>query len=237
MHHVVLEQWSRRASPVHAVDPRAKLGVTLVLLVAVATSPTLSAPQFAAYAAVLAGVLLAAGLPLAGVALRAGIVLPFAGAFALMSWLAGDAARSLAILSKSYLSVFAVLVLVGTTPVARLFAGLERLGAPRSLVLVLQFLYRYLFVISEQAQHMRLAASSRGALGRAPARVRLHAPAGAVAVLFARSYRRAEAVYRAMLARGFTGHIEPVVPLRLGAGDILAAGAAAGAVIGIRFGL
>lgn len=237
MHHVVVEQWSRRASPVHALDPRAKLGVTLLLLVAVATSPALTALQFAAYAALLGGILLAAGLPVAGVALRAGIVLPFAGAFAAMSWLAGDAGRAVAIVSKSYLSVFAALALVGTTPIARLFGGLERLGAPRSLVLVLQFLYRYLFVISEQAQHMRLAASSRGALKHAPRWVRLRAPAGAVAVLFARSYRRAEAVYQAMLARGFAGHIEPIAPFRLGAGDLLAAAAAAAAVAAIRFGL
>ncbi len=237
MHHVVLEQWSRRASRVHALDPRAKLVVTLLLLIAIATSPALGGAQFAAYAGLLAAVVLAAGLPPGGVALRAGIVLPFAGALAVMNWLAGDVARSVAILLKSYLSVFAALVLVGTTPVARLFAGLERLGAPRSLVLVLQFLYRYLFVISEQAQHMRLAAQSRGALERAPRRTRLRAPASAVAVLFARSYRRAEAVYQAMLARGFAGHVEPVAPLRLAGKDLLAAGAASGAILAIRLGL
>ena len=31
-------------------------------------------------------------------------------------------------------------------------------GAPRFLLMVAQFLYRYLFVISEEAQHMRKAA-------------------------------------------------------------------------------
>jgi len=237
MHHVVLEQWSRRAGPVHALDPRVKLGVTLLLLIAVATKPAPTAAQFAAYAGLLAGLVLAARLPLGGVAWRAGIVLPLAAAFAGMSWLAGDATRAVTILLKSYLSVFAALLLVGTTPIARLFAALERLGAPGSLVLVLQFLYRYLFVISEQAQHMRLAAGSRGALDRAPRRVRLRAPAGAVAVLFARSSRRAEAVHRAMLARGFSGHIEPVTPLKLGGGDILGASAVAGVILAIRFGL
>jgi len=236
MHHVVLEQWARRTGPVHALDPRVKLGVTLLFLAAIATTPRVSVAQFAAYAGLLAGVVLAAGLPLGGVALRACIVLPLAGAFAAVSWLAGEPHRGLTILLKSYLSVFAALVLVGTTPVARLFGGLRRLGVPASLVLILQFLYRYLFVISEQVQHMRLAAQSRGALNRAPRRYRLLAPAGAIAVLFARSYQRAEAVYRAMLARGFTGQIEAAAPLRLGAGDLLAGGAAAGMVLAVRFG-
>jgi|YNPMSStandDraft_1061717.scaffolds.fasta_scaffold03310_9 cobalt/nickel transport system permease protein len=235
MHHVVLEQWARRTGPVHALDPRVKLGVTLLFLIAIAAGPPLSVAQFAAYAGLLAGVVLAAGLPLGGVALRAGIVLPLAGAFAAVSWLAGDSHRGLTILLKSYLSVFAALTLVGTTPVARLFLGLKRLGVPASLVLVVQFVYRYLFVISEQVQHMRLAAKSRGALERAPRRYRLMVPAGAIAVLFARSYRRAEAVHHAMLARGFTGQIEAATPLRLGAADLVAGGAAAGVVLAVRF--
>ena len=64
---------------------------------------------------------------------------------------------------KSYLSALAVLLLVSTTPLPVLLRGFEMLGAPRFLLMVAQFLYRYLFVISEEAQHMRKAAMARGA--------------------------------------------------------------------------
>jgi cobalt/nickel transport system permease protein len=87
------------------------------------------------------------------------------------------------------------------------------------LVLVAQFLYRYLFVISEQAQHMRLAAASRQGIPGVHRRSRFRAAAGALAVLFARSYYRAEGIDRAMLARGFSGRFPLLTPLRLKVAD------------------
>jgi cobalt/nickel transport system permease protein len=107
-------------------------------------------------------------------------------------------------LEKSFLSGFAALLLVGTTPLPKLVGALDWLGAPRTLLLVIQFLYRYLFVISEQGQHMRQAARSRqGTVRRGNSR--FHAAGGALGVLFARSSERADGIYRAMLARGFQG--------------------------------
>jgi energy-coupling factor transporter transmembrane protein EcfT len=38
LHHVVLERWSRGASPLHRRDPRAKLAALLVFLVVLATA-------------------------------------------------------------------------------------------------------------------------------------------------------------------------------------------------------
>src|SRR4029077_12628649 len=77
-------------------------------------------------------------------------------------------------------------------------------------------LYRYLFVISEEAQHMTRAAACRGA---GLARLRFGAAAGALAVLFARSHGRAEDIHRAMIARGFTGHFRTLGALHFRAGD------------------
>jgi cobalt/nickel transport system permease protein len=50
-------------------------------------------------------------------------------------------------------------------------------------------------------------------------RERFRAAAGALAVLFARSYGRAEEVYRAMLARSFTGRFPAVATRRTGCAD------------------
>ncbi len=124
--------------------------------------------------------------------------------------------RAEALVVKSYLSACAVLLLAGTTPLPTLVLGLESLGVPRFLTMVVQFLYRYLFVISEEAQNMRVAAASRGATLRTFAghAARFRAAAGALAVLFARSYARAGDIHRAMLARGFNGRFHLTITRR-----------------------
>ena len=234
MHHVVIERWSRGASPLHARDARAKAILLLAFLVALATTRRLSPAAIGGYAALAVGGILLGRLPLAGLLARAAIVLPFSATFAALSWIAGDAARAVSLLVKSYLSAVAVLVLVGSTPLPKLLRGLESLGAPRLLTLVVQFLYRYLFVISEQAQHMRLAALSRGSR-RPPLQFR--AAAGAVAVLFARSYGRAEGIHQAMLARGFSGHIRLLADTRAGLRDALFLAAGVSLVVALRLSL
>lgn len=223
MHHVVLERWSRAHSVLHERDARVKILVVLAWLVALGTTTRLTPVVVACYAGLLAGTILAARLPMGGVLLRAAAVLPFSLTFALASILTGDAARAEALVVKSYLSAAAVLVLAGTTPLPKLLRGLESLGAPQFLTLVVQFLYRYLFVISEQAQHMRMAALARASESRRGRRVadRFRAAAGAVATLFSRSHVRAEGIHGAMLARGFRGRIEPLAAARIGVADML----------------
>jgi cobalt/nickel transport system permease protein len=205
LHHVHVDHWSRGASPMHARDPRAKILALLIFLIVLATTPANAVLTLGIDASLLVSGILIAGLPLANLLLRAMVVLPFSLTFGLISWLAGDRLRALALVEKSYLSAAAVLLVVGTTALPALLSGMERLGAPRVLVLVAQFIYRYLFVISEQAQHMRLAAASRHGDPRLHRKGRFRAAAGALAVLFARSYYRADGIHRAMLARAFTG--------------------------------
>jgi cobalt/nickel transport system permease protein len=234
VHHVVIERWSQGASLLHARDARAKVIVLLAFLIALATTQRLSPVACAGYAALAVAGILLGRLPLAPLLLRAAIVLPFSAAFAAFSLIAGEAPRAASLLVKSYLSAAAVLVLVGTTPLAKLLRGLESLGAPRLLTLVVQFLYRYLFVVSEQAQHMRLAALCRGAGRR---RLGFRAAAGALAVLFARSYGRAEGIHQAMLARGFAGRTRLLSSARIGARDVLFLAAGLSLVLALRLSL
>jgi cobalt/nickel transport system permease protein len=195
----------------------------LVFLVVVATAHRELAWLGAALFVVLCAAARQARLPLWGALARAGVVLPFTAVFAGVSWLAGEPARGATLVMKSYLSALAVLLLVSTTPLPTLLRGFEMTGAPRFLLMVAQFLYRYLFVISEEAQHMRKAALARGATvgGLAGNAARFRAAAGALAVLFARSYARAAEIHRAMLARGFPGYFRPLMELHLHQGDVL----------------
>lgn len=221
MHHVVLERWSRGRSPLHGRDARVKIVALIAYLLALATTPPMTLAHLAGYALLpVCGVLLAR-LPPGGVLIRSLVILPFSGLFALLIWLSGDAARAIVLIEKSYLSALAALVIVGATPVPALLEGLRAMKVPRFLVLVVQFLYRYLFVIFEQAQHMRIAAVSRGGTGwpSGPGG-RFAGAAGSVAVLFARSYERAEGIHHAMLSRGFEGRFPIATASELRAADV-----------------
>jgi cobalt/nickel transport system permease protein len=222
LHHVVLERWSRGVSGLHRRDPRAKIFALTVFLVTVATAYR-GLPELAVILlALLVAGFVWAGIPLRSALLRAAVVFSFTAPFALISFLAGDSARAAALLLKSYLSALAVLLVVSTTPVAVLLRGFEAAGAPRFLLMVAQFLYRYLFVISEEAQHMRKAAQARGAgIGGVARSARFQAAAGALGALFARSYARADDIHRAMLARGFSGRFPIVDELHFRLADAL----------------
>ena len=236
MHHVVLERWSRGSSPLHARDARAKLGALLIFLVAVSTTAPRSQVAFAGYALLLAVALPVSRLPIAGLLGRAALVLPFSATFVLITWWSGDPLRALALAEKSFLSGLAVLLTMATTPLVQLMSALAAAKVPGPLLLVIQFLYRYLFVVSEQAQHMRMAALCRRGAGQRAQRsaARFHAAAGAVGVLFARSWERADGIYHAMLARGFTGRFPAAVAAPFGWRDAAFLCASAAASLAVR---
>jgi cobalt/nickel transport system permease protein len=236
---LALDQWSRRDGPMHRRDPRAKTAALLFFLVLVATAHRQLLPLTAAWLSALALATAWARLPVSGLLGRAALVLPFSAVFASVTWFAGDAPRAAALVYKSYLSAAAVLLVVGTTPIPLLLRGLESVGVPRFLLMVMQFLYRYLFVIVEEAQVMRTAAAARGATVRGiiGQRARFRAGTGALAVLFARSYQRAEDVHRAMLARGFEGHFRALCQPAFAAADVLFVLAAAAGAAGLRIAL
>ncbi|MCC6365887.1 MAG: hypothetical protein IT165_20415 [Bryobacterales bacterium] len=236
MHYLVLERWSRGDSYFHRLDARVKIVALLLYLVAIATTHPFQWSAFAAFALLALSGVIAARLPLGGMLLRATAVLPFTGTFAAISVLTGDTGAAFGLLAKSYASALGVLLLVASTTMPALLHAASSLGFPRILVLVLQFLYRYLFVVTDQAQRMRSAALCRGsALRRGAKRERFHAASGVLAVLFARSYEKAEGIERAMLARGFDGHIHLLYSPRLVWRDVAFLALAASAALGLRF--
>lgn len=234
MHHVIVERWSRAQSVIHSRDARIKLLAALVFLIVVATTPPLEWLCFATYVTVLLIATLTAQLPLLGLLERAALVLPFSLVFGITTWLIGDHARAIGLFEKSYLSAWTALWLAGTTPLPRLLKAAEWFGVPRLLILTIQFLYRYLFVLSEQGQHMRLAAACRAG-SRGAARAMWRAAAGALAVLFARSYQRAEGIHRAMQSRGFTGTFPAVALGRFTLADAAFLALAVIPVVAVRF--
>ncbi len=188
------DEWSRLGSAVHRLDPRLKVACCLALLI-------LTGVWSRAWMAFPLAILVAASarIPIAGLARRAALVLPFTLIFAGVTAVLGDYPRAVALLWRSYLSAFWVALLMATTPLEAVLETAARFGAPRLLVEVTHFTWRYLGVIGAQAWRLRTAALIRGG-GRS-----FDVSAASLAVLFASSYARAERIHRAMLARGAVG--------------------------------
>ena len=135
------------------------------------------------------------------------------------------------ILLKFALALSAALVLVATTGFDAVCAGLERLGTPRLLVAQLLLLYRYLFVLAEEAGRMVRAHALRS-----PDRPRPTARVVATLLgqLLVRTLARAERVHAAMRCRGFDGTMRLVRQTRLSRADLAFAAATALLLAGCR---
>ena len=196
-----IDRWRRGTSVLHRRHAAAKIIVTLALLISIATLPR-SAGAYAVSLGILFATCAVARIPPLTALATSAVVLPFALCFAAVTLAAGDSGRAVGLIARSWLSSFGVTLLIATTPLPSLIDGLEFLRAPRFLLLVMQFLYRYTAVLSSEAKAMREAGLARGGTLRA---FRFRHAAAAAGALFARSHARAQAIHRAMLARGFDG--------------------------------
>jgi cobalt/nickel transport system permease protein len=235
LHHLALERWSRLDSPLHRLDARAKIVITLAVLLSVSFTRPHEIALFAIYFLLLCTASLLARLPWWKVLARGLIVLPFVAGVVILNLAGGDPIRAWAVLARGYLSAVAVLLLLATTTFPKLLRGFESLGVPRFFGMILHFVYRYLFVLFEQAHNMRRASRCRAPRRRLRRRPLFDAAAGAVAVLFARSYGRAERIHQAMLARGFQEHFELLETPSVGPRDWTILGAALGFLALLQF--
>jgi len=204
LRHASFAQWSNQSSVIHQLDARVKLVLLITFVVSVALLREHSQVQLAICFTFLLGVAWAARLPFFRVLSVSLLVLPVIGVFALIVYLSGDHARAWTILARSYLSGFSVIVAVSTTPLPQLLSAARFFRIPRMLVEVAGLIYRYLFVITGEAQQMQIAFGARA--GRPGLRA-IKASSGMIAVLFSRSYEKAAMVHNAMCARGFAGEL------------------------------
>ena len=204
MRHVRVERWSLGDSVIHRRHAAAKILVTLVFLISIATLTGNSVRACILYLVLLVLGGLASRLPMLPLLRVASAVLPFAFCFALVSALAGEPARAAMLVVRAWLSGLAAVLLVATTPMPDLIAGLGWLRAPAFVLQVMQFLYRYMIVLMSEADVMRQASLARAGSIRT---LQFRHAAAAVAVLFARTWSRALMIHQAMVSRGFEGRI------------------------------
>jgi cobalt/nickel transport system permease protein len=120
------------------------------------------------------------------------------------------------ILLKFVLTISAALLLIATTSFPGICHALRRLGVPAVFVSQLLFLYRYLFVLTEEAMRLVRAKDMRSFGSRGSS---MKVVARLIGTLFFRTVERAERIYSAMLARGFNGDMPSLKEYRFRAVD------------------
>lgn len=214
-----MERASEQVSPLHALDARAKLLVTLLFLVCVLS---LSLGDLSGLILYLIYPIIScalAGISYGTVFKRSLLVLPFIVFIGLFNpildrqvvfYVGGVGVTAgwisfFSILIRGLVSVQAVFILISTTGFYNLCRGMRRLGVPSLLATQLLFVYRYIFVLLQEALSMERARAARS-FGRKSYTFRMWGVF--VGQLLLRTIERSERIHRAMLSRGFTGSIE-----------------------------
>ncbi|MDD3037562.1 cobalt ECF transporter T component CbiQ [Bacteroides sp.] len=214
-----MEQTSEQSSPLHKLDARAKLLVTLLFLFFVLS---LSLNDLAGLILCLIYPIVSctmAGISYGVVFKRSLIVLPFIvfiGIFnpildkQVVFYVNGIGITAgwisfLSIIIRGLISVQAVFILILTTGFYNVCRGLGRLGIPSLLTTQLLFVYRYISVLMQEALSMDRARAARS-FGRKSYPFKMWGVF--IGQLLIRTIDRSERIHRAMLARGFTGNIE-----------------------------
>ncbi len=227
-----LDELSTRSNGLTRRDPRAQLittGAFIVTVVSFGRHEVAALLPLAAYPLVLAaqgqvsGRLLRQALWLgAPFALMVGIFNPWfdrAPVWTLGGLAVAGGWFSLAsILLRMALTVSATVVLVAGTGMPALGTALARLGVPAVLTVQLQFLYRYLFVLADQARRMATARQLRGGGAHA---MSLATYGSLLGHLLLRAFDQAQRVHQAMLARGYSGTLPQARGVRWRWGDTL----------------
>ena len=222
-----MDTLSSQQTPIHRLDPRAKLITTLVFITVVvsfgkyeisALIPFFVYPVFLGSMGNVPPVYLLKELLLVSpFAILIGIFNPLLDREILISLggvgISGGWVSFTSILMRFTLTVGVALTLIAVTGFNAVCMALEKLGVPKVFVVQLLFLHRYMFVLVDEASRMVRARSLRS-FGNSGSGIRIYGPL--VGHLLLRTIDRAQRIYLAMCCRGFDGEIQIMRPLKFG---------------------
>jgi cobalt/nickel transport system permease protein len=210
MKHSFIDRYAQLDSPLHILEPRSKLLAFTALIICVLSIPHGHGSLFVAYFFATAIMMGVSQIPLSFIVGRTLLILPFIVLASLAAPWKGLSGLG-ALFVRAVLCLILLILLTNTTRFVELLRGLRKLGCPQVLVMNLSFLYRYLFVLTEEAMRMKQARDCRR-VGRAPFIEELKILSSMLGTLLIRSFERAERMHGAMLSRGYSGEFPVILP-------------------------
>ena len=244
MHFHIADAYIVGESPLHTADPRVKVALTILMILLVNLTPVGAFGAYVAFFAIMMLGAVTARIDPLLVARRSLIALVFAGAAVTLvftvpgptlgvvpvtGWPISEPGlvRFASIIFKSMISVQAAALLILTTQFTDTLWALGALHVPGVLVAIISFMYRYIFVLVEEAVRLQRARESRSAVlsGKGPSLMFQARTTGRmIGSLLVRSFARSERVYQAMVARGYQGELRVISPPQISRRDVLIAG-------------
>jgi len=224
----LFDSYQTATSPVHTLDPRVKILSTIAFILSCVLLPDGHWMLFAISWGILIFIGLISRVKLSFILKRSLIAVPFTlMAISVIFTIPGEPLskinlfnlnltitaegliRFASIMLRAWCSVQATILLTATTTFPDLAHGLRHLYLPPILIAILSFMYRYLFVLTAEAQRLLNARAARSAIlpgsKNPPLLWKAKITGNMVGQLFLRSYERSDRVYDAMVARGFKG--------------------------------
>jgi cobalt/nickel transport system permease protein len=232
---LVLDRYADTGSVIHRRDARTKIVAFVLPVVVVASTPRGDLRPLLHYLALVAVLTLISRVPWSHLLWRCAAASPFiVMASLLLLWSGGweQWRAALSVLGRAYLCVALIVLLTATSRLQDLLRGLRGLGAPAALAWMVNLMFRYIVLLQEQYGRMARARECRTVAPLRAGRMGLYARQ--FALLFIRSWERAERVHWAMLARGAGAALVLPSERRLQAGDVLFALATTAAFVASR---
>lgn len=233
MHIHFLDPFKAVSSPIHELDARVKLVLSLAFILTTALIPHGVWPVYILLLAIIFSVIILSRLGFSYVLKRSSLALPFVlaalpviftikgtplASFTLGSWLLTislpGVERFISITLKSWISVQTAIVLASSTRFPELLMAMRAIRIPRLMVAIFGLMWRYLFVLVDEALRLmraRLARSGESGLSNAKTggsiAWRAQITGGMAGSLFLRALERSDRIYNAMISRGYDGEV------------------------------
>ena len=233
MHIHFLDPYRSGDSLIHRLDPRVKFVLALAFILTCALTPAGAWPIYVLLFATILAIEILSTLGVGYVLKRAVLAFPFVlsalpiifttpgavwlelgiGSWELTISLPG-LVRFLSIALKSWLSVQAAIVLAASTPFPELLVAMRAVRIPRLLVAIFGLMWRYLFVLADEALRLKRARAARSGRSGQPGikaggdlAWRARVTGGMAGNLFLRAFERSDRIYLAMVSRGYDGEV------------------------------
>lgn len=203
MRHDFIDRYSRNSSVIHSLPAGVKLIFASATVFAVLLIPHYSWTAFLSVFSVMVMVAAFSRLPFGFLFQRMMMMEPFVIGVSFLALFRDDGILFfLSLVSKSSLALFVMLLLSNTTPFEKILMMLKRVNFPPVLVTILALFYRYVFVLIDESEKMNRARESRMFVRSRKSAWKVRSIM--IGELFIRSSERAERIYSAMRARGWS---------------------------------
>ena len=231
----ILRNDKGKSSFLGKIDPRIKIIVFFLMVILIVSSPGDNWILYTCFLSILLILAILGKLSIAYIFKRSLVMIPFALIMALFlpfqtrtgefyTFLGMNISRSglimfYNVLIKAWLAISSMIILSSTTPFPALISGMEKFKLPGIMIDLMSFMYRYIFVLLDEAHRIENARRSRFFGGRFFSEVRVFG--NIIGVLFVRSFERGERVYKSMVSRGYNGQTILLNPHTITATDII----------------